>query len=63
MKKLNCLVSDESGQTATEYMLIIGVIVAAILAAAYLFVPKFKEGVETLGDNIKKTLSEGFKSK
>ncbi len=55
------LLKDQRGQTTTEYMLIIGVIVAAILAAAYVFVPKFKEGVTQLGENIKKTLSEGFK--
>ena len=61
MKNLSRLLKDQRGQTTTEYMLIIGVIVAAILAAAYIFVPQFKDGVKQLGENIKKTLSEGFK--
>lgn len=54
---------DERGQTTTEYMLIIGVIVAAILAAAYVFIDPFKEGVNNMAKNIKDTLSQGFKSK
>lgn len=57
------LLDDERGQTTTEYMLIIGVIVAAILAAAYVFIDPFKEGVNTMAKNIKDTLSQGFKSK
>jgi Flp pilus assembly pilin Flp len=57
------LLKDERGQTTTEYMLIIGVIVAAILAAAYVFIDPFKEGVNTMAKNIKDTLSQGFKSK
>ncbi len=55
---------DESGQGATEYMLIIGVIVLAILFAAYQFVPIFEEGVKDLADRVKKILTggkEGFK--
>lgn len=63
MHHLSRLYRDQRGQTTTEYMLIIGVIVAAILAAAYVFVDPFKEGVQTLAKNIKDTLSQGFKSK
>lgn len=62
MRTLKSLISDEAGQTATEYMLIIGVIVAAVMAAAYVFVDPFKEGVTKLGNNIKDTLSKGFGS-
>ena len=36
---------NEEGQTATEYMLIVSVIVIAVVAAAYVFVPTFKDGV------------------
>lgn len=61
MRSLSTLLRDQKGQTTTEYMLIIGVIVAAILAAAYVFVDPFKQGVQTLANNIKNTLSQGFK--
>lgn len=50
---------DESGQGATEYMLIIGVIVLAILFAAYQFVPVFEEGVKSLAERVKKVLGMG----
>jgi Flp pilus assembly pilin Flp len=63
MHNLSRLYQDQRGQTTTEYMLIIGVIVAAILAAAYVFIDPFKEGVQTMAKNIKDTLSQGFKSK
>ena len=61
MRSLSTLWGDQKGQTTTEYMLIIGVIVAAILAAAYVFVDPFKQGVQTLATNIQNTLSAGFK--
>lgn len=51
--------SDESGQTATEYMLIISVVVIAVVAAAYKFVPLFQAGVEDLGNDVKEMLSTG----
>ena len=63
MQFLRRLACDQRGRTTTEYMLIIGVIVAAILAAAYVFIDPFKEGVQTMAKNIKDTLSQGFKSK
>lgn len=47
------------GQTATEYMLIISVVVIAVVAAAYKFVPLFQEGVEDLGNDVKEILSTG----
>lgn len=50
---------DESGQGATEYMLIIGVIVLAILFAAYQFVPIFEEGVKDLAERVKRVLMGG----
>lgn len=42
-------VKEEAGQTATEYMLLISVIVIAVVAAAYLFAPEFQRGAERLG--------------
>lgn len=52
-------IRGEEGQTATEYMLIISVVVIAVVAAAYKFVPLFQEGVENLGQDVKKILSDG----
>jgi Flp pilus assembly pilin Flp len=52
--------SDESGQTATEYMLIISVIVIAVVAAAYTFIPGFQAGVEALAKAIEEMLSTGL---
>lgn len=43
---------SESGQSATEYMLIIAVVVLGLLAAASKLVPMFRAGVETLGTTI-----------
>lgn len=59
MNILKRLWTEESGQGATEYMLIIGVIVIAIIAAAYVFVEPFQDGVENLGNRIKAALSGG----
>jgi len=56
------LLKDQSGQTATEYMLIIAGVIAALLGAAYAFVPDFQSGVEALAGNIKTYLSKGFGS-
>lgn len=47
------------GQTATEYMLIISVVVIAVVGAAYAFVPKFQDGVNALGENVKNILDIG----
>ena len=52
-------IRGEEGQTATEYMLIISVVVIAVVAAAFQFVPAFQEGVEDLGQDVKKMLSNG----
>jgi hypothetical protein len=40
-------------------MLIISVVVIAVVAAAYNFVPLFQEGVEDLGQDVKQMLSTG----
>ena len=53
------LLRDEEGQSTVEYMLLISVIVIAIVAAAYVFVEPFKQGVLDLAKDIKKILSDG----
>ena len=53
------LLRDEEGQSTVEYMLLISVIVIAIVAAAYVFIDPFKQGVQDLGNDVKKILSDG----
>jgi len=59
MNPLTTFIQEEEGQSTVEYMLLISVIVIAIVAAAYTFVPLFQEGVKKLGEDIKKALSTG----
>ncbi|MFH1469469.1 MAG: class III signal peptide-containing protein [Pseudomonadota bacterium] len=47
------------GQSTVEYMMLISVIVIAIVAAAYVFVPTFRSGVQNLALDIKDILSTG----
>ena len=56
---LKNFIRNEEGQTATEYMLIISVVVIAVVAAAYTFVPTFKSGVQSLANDVKSILSGG----
>ena len=56
---IKSFLSDEEGQSTVEYMLLISVIVIAMVAAAYAFVPVFKQGVEDLAGDVKKILSDG----
>ena len=53
-------IRDEAGQTATEYMLIISVIVIAVVAAAYVFIDPFRSGVYQLAQEVSTILSGGF---
>lgn len=53
-------VKEEEGQTATEYMLIVSVIVVAVVAAAYVFIEPFQKGVNNLANDVKTILSGGF---
>jgi Flp pilus assembly pilin Flp len=50
---------NETGQTATEYMLIISVVVIAVVAAAYVFVPTFGSGVQDLSKDVSTILKGG----
>jgi len=47
------------GQTATEYMLLISVIVIAVVAAAYVFVDPFSSGVDALARDVSQILATG----
>ena len=49
----------QRGQSTTEYMLLISVIVIAVVAAAYIFVPDFQTGVDSLAKDISFYLSTG----
>ena len=53
------LLKEEEGQSTVEYMLLISVIVIAIVAAAYVFITPFRDGVADLGKDVKKILSDG----
>ena len=45
-------IRNRRGQTATEYMLIVAVIVLGLVAAASQLIPRFRGGVEGLSDNV-----------
>ena len=52
-------IRKRSGQSTVEYMLLISVVVIAIVAAAYVFIPYFQEGTEELGGDVKEGLATG----
>lgn len=47
------------GQTATEYMMVVSVVVIAVVGAAYAFVPTFQTGVNELGFDVSHILAKG----
>ena len=59
MEILSSLLREEEGQSTVEYMLLISVIVIAIVAAAYVFIEPFKQGVQDLANDVKRILSDG----
>jgi len=59
METLKRFFGDEAGQTATEYMLIVSVVVIAVVAAGYEFVPTFQEGVQALATDVSTILDGG----
>jgi Flp pilus assembly pilin Flp len=61
MELMRRLYREENGQTATEYMVLLASVVAALLGAAYLFKDKFSSGVTSMGSNVQSNLSKGFK--
>ncbi|MDO8526792.1 MAG: hypothetical protein Q7T03_03785 [Deltaproteobacteria bacterium] len=50
------ILRNNRGQSATEYMLIIAIVVLGLVAAASRLIPKFQEGVDQLGTNVVDTL-------
>lgn len=52
-------VDDEGGQSTVEYLLLISVIVIAVVAAAYVFVPTFQSGVTSLAQDVQSMLDSG----
>jgi Flp pilus assembly pilin Flp len=59
MNAITRFVREETGQSTVEYMLLISVIVIAIVAAAYVFIPTFQQGVQALADDVKSILDTG----
>lgn len=52
-------IAEEEGQSTVEYMLLISVIVIAIVAAAYVFIPTFQSGVQALSGDVSSILGTG----
>lgn len=50
--KLFSRIRNRQGQSATEYMLIIAVVVLGLVSAASHFIPKFNDAVEVLAQNV-----------
>lgn len=48
---------NQRGQSATEYMLIVAVVVLGLVSAASHFIPKFNVAVGNLADNVSGWLS------
>ncbi|MBI4125671.1 MAG: hypothetical protein HY609_04605 [Deltaproteobacteria bacterium] len=55
--KFKGLKRDQRGQTATEYMLIIAVVVLGAVAGASILIPEFRDGVTQLSAKIKNILT------
>ncbi len=60
MEILKKLYREEKGQGATEYMVLLGSVVAALIGGAYLLVENFSDGVTAMGGNVETNLSSGF---
>ncbi|MCB9758317.1 MAG: hypothetical protein H6739_00615 [Alphaproteobacteria bacterium] len=50
---------EEEGQSTVEYMLLISVIIIAVVAAAYIFMPDFQKGVQALAKDVSSILDSG----
>ena len=51
--------ASERGQAATEYMALVSVVVIAVVAAAWTFVPGFQDGVGALATDVSTILDTG----
>lgn len=47
------------GQSGSEYMMVISVVTIAVVGAAFAFVPRFRDGTITLGNEVKEILGSG----
>src|SRR5438067_8774894 len=47
----------KAGQTSTEYMMIVSVLVMAVVAAGYAFLPSFQAGVQELSYDVSNILA------
>jgi Flp pilus assembly pilin Flp len=52
MKRNKNIFKNERGQSATEYMLIIAVVVLGVVSAASHFIPVFNQAVAGLAQNV-----------
>lgn len=59
MKMWRALLRDESG-IAVEYILIIAVVAAGVIAAAYMFAKPFGEGSKGLGEKVSSEMQGSF---
>ena len=50
---------NQSGQTATETLLVISVMVIALVGAAYTFIPWFNDGCRDLATSVSTSLMTG----
>jgi len=58
LKKLcRRLAKSQTGQSATEYMLILAIVVLGCVVAASHFLPAFQEGVDAMSARVKTHLS------
>ena len=48
---------DEKGQTATEYMLLLSIVVLAVVSSGVIFRDAVEEAWETMGDRVKDMVS------
>lgn len=60
MNAISNFLNDEAGQTATEYMLILSVVVIAIVAGAYEFSPTFQTGTQGLAQDVAQIATTGM---
>lgn len=47
------------GQSGTEYMMVISVVTIAVVGAAFVFVPQFRDGTSNLGADVREILGSG----
>ena len=59
MTGMKQLYRDESGQTATEYMLLLSIVVLAVVSSGVAFRDAIEEAWETMGERVKEMVSVG----